>query len=53
MKIGSFGGRIAESSCKILALIVLNSIIVILVVNLLASGIIDFRDYFRKKSESR
>jgi len=51
MKFNSLGKRIAENY-RILALIVLNSIIVLLVVNLLASGIIDFRDYYRKKAES-
>ena len=51
MKFGSFFGRIS-SFYKNLALIVLNTIIVLLVMNWLASGIIDYQNYLRKKADS-
>lgn len=37
---------------RVLALIVLNTTIVLLVLNLLASGIIDFQNYLRKKGDT-
>jgi hypothetical protein len=50
MKSESFGKRIANYY-SILALIVLNAIVVLIVINLSASGVIDFQNYLRKKSE--
>ncbi|MDQ1286373.1 MAG: hypothetical protein QG663_1807, partial [Thermodesulfobacteriota bacterium] len=51
MKFGSFFGRIS-SFYKILALVDFNTIIVLLVMNWLASGIIDYQNYLRKKADS-
>jgi hypothetical protein len=51
MKLGSFFGRIS-SFYKILALVVFNTIIILLVMNWLASGIIDYQNYLRKKADS-
>ncbi len=51
MKFGSFFGRIS-SFYKILALVVFNTIIVLLLLNWLASGIMDFQNYLRKKADS-
>lgn len=50
MKFRNIGAKIT-SGYGIVALIVLNSIIVLLVLNLIASGIIDFRGYLQKKND--
>ncbi len=50
MKSESFGKRIANYY-RVLALIVLNTIIVLIVINLSASGVIDFQNYLRKKTD--
>lgn len=51
MKFGSFFNRISKGY-NVTALIVLNTIILLIMINLIASGIIDFQSYLRKRSES-
>jgi lysophospholipase L1-like esterase len=51
MKSGSFG-KIIANYYRVLALIVLNTVILLLLLNLMASAVIDFRNYLRKKAES-
>ena len=51
MKFRNIGAKIT-STYGTLALIVLNSIIVLLILNLIASGIIDFRGYLQKRTDA-
>lgn len=51
MKFGSFFNRISKGY-NVTALIILNTIILLIIINLIASGIIDFQSYLRKKAES-
>lgn len=44
--------RIVGKNYRSIALIVLNTIVAFLVLNLMASGILDFREYLRKRAES-
>jgi hypothetical protein len=51
MKFRNIGAKIT-STYGTLALIILNSIIVLLILNLIASGIIDFRGYLQKRTDA-